>query len=62
VDDLEVKEEEEDDLQLRQVNSDEEPQLGYSIEEKKLNQLAVEKTEQTSVDAKVNYSFGTVHS
>jgi hypothetical protein len=54
VDDLQFKEEEEDDLQLGQVDSDEEPQLGDSLEEKKLDQLAVEKTEQTSsLDAKV---------
>jgi hypothetical protein len=53
VDDLEVKEEEQDDLQLGQGDSDEEPQQGDSLEEKKLHQLAVEKTEQTSVDAKV---------
>ncbi len=53
MDNLEVKEEEEDDLQLGQGDSDEEPQLGDSLEEKKLDQLAVEKTEQTYVDSKV---------
>ncbi len=54
MDGLEVKEEEEEeDLQLGQGDSDDEPQLGDSLEEKKLDQLAVEKTEQTSVDAKV---------
>ncbi len=53
MDNLEVKEEEEDDLQPGQGDSDEEPQLGDSLEGKKLDQFAVEKTEQTSVDAKV---------
>jgi hypothetical protein len=53
VDDLVVKEEEENDLQLGQGDSDEEPQLGVSLEGKKLDQFAFEKTEQTSVDAKV---------
>ncbi len=48
-----VKEEEENDLQLGQGDSDEEPQLGVSLEGKKLDQFAFEKTEQTSVDAKV---------
>ncbi len=53
MEDLEVKEEEEDDLQLGQGDSDEELQLGDSLEGKKLDQLAVEKTKQTSEDAKV---------
>jgi hypothetical protein len=52
VDNLEFKEEE-DDLQLVQGDSDEDPQLGDSLEKTKLDQRTVEKKEQTSVDAKV---------
>jgi hypothetical protein len=58
VGDLVVKEEEDDDLQLEQGDSDEEPQQGDSLEGKKLDQRAVEKTEQTSVDAKVITALG----
>ncbi len=62
MDDLEIKQEEYDDLQLGQVDTDEEPQLGDSLGGKKLDQFAVEKTEQTSEDAKVIYSLGAVNS